>query len=397
MQHEYDVFLSFSSTDEVLAKRVWTEMSLSGLRVFWSDESLKSNIGESFFTIIQEALEKSKHFVLICTNNAMKSHWVREEYETFCNNCYIPSGRKRKLIIYKTDSCKKNNIPFLLKNIQLTESIDLIIKILGIKSSSVLAEGNIKLVAEIKHLRKKILDFDNKVKKLENEKLKLFDVINIKEKNNKFLKDKLSIYQEQMRNHSYGKDKTQKKSKRLDADTKSEPKDPPAVETLLPEDKSNDSDEIDSTLVSDKNFEEDDVLKEVDVYIVYGLHEQAEDELIEAITRNPNNMEYRFKLLENYKAAYDAESFVSSAKDFLKASGNNKEQLWDKVVVWGKEIAPENGLFAEASLKSAMNMAAGDAGIGANEPSAKKYMDKEGMEDIIGNIFDKILTGSKKS
>lgn len=132
------------------------------------------------------------------------------------------------------------------------------------------------------------------------------------------------------------------------------------------------SDSIDSILSSDANSEKDDVLQEVDVYIVYGLHEQAEDELKKAIAKNPAKMEYRYKLLENYKAAGDAESFVSSAKDFLNAEGDNKEALWDKIVVWGKEIAPENELFSGSSLKNAMAMAAGAVGLGATATVAKE-------------------------
>ena len=132
------------------------------------------------------------------------------------------------------------------------------------------------------------------------------------------------------------------------------------------------SDSIDSILSNDSNSEEDDVLQEVDVYIVYGLHEQAEDELNKAIAKNPSRMEYRYKLLENYKAADDAESFVSSAKDFLNAEGDNKKELWEKVVVWGKEVAPENELFSGSSLKSAMGMAAGAVGLGAAATVAKE-------------------------
>ena len=144
------------------------------------------------------------------------------------------------------------------------------------------------------------------------------------------------------------------------------------VENLFSDDDESSSDSIDSILSSDINSEEDDVLQEVDVYIVYGLHEQAEDELNKAIAKNPSKMEYRYKLLENYKTADNAESFVSSAKDFLNAEGNNKEALWDKVVVWGKEIAPESELFSSSSLKNAMGMAAGSVGLGAAATVAKK-------------------------
>ena len=38
---DYDVFLSFSASDEGLVRPVWQELCLSGLRVFWSDATLK--------------------------------------------------------------------------------------------------------------------------------------------------------------------------------------------------------------------------------------------------------------------------------------------------------------------------------------------------------------------
>ena len=48
---EYDVFLSFASADKELVKPIWQEMSSSGLRVFWSDETLKQNIGQPFIEV----------------------------------------------------------------------------------------------------------------------------------------------------------------------------------------------------------------------------------------------------------------------------------------------------------------------------------------------------------
>ena len=38
---EYDVFVSFSSADEQLVKPIWQELCSNGLRVFWSDSTLK--------------------------------------------------------------------------------------------------------------------------------------------------------------------------------------------------------------------------------------------------------------------------------------------------------------------------------------------------------------------
>src|ERR1035441_4917055 len=58
---DYDVFLSFSSDDEEIARPMWKELSHSGLRVFWSEAALKQKLGESWPDTIQSSLERSRH------------------------------------------------------------------------------------------------------------------------------------------------------------------------------------------------------------------------------------------------------------------------------------------------------------------------------------------------
>ncbi|MEM6718662.1 MAG: TIR domain-containing protein [Bacteroidota bacterium] len=72
-EFEFDIFLSFSSKDREITKKIWEELRDYGLKVFLSDESLKMSVGQSFFERTQEALENSKHFVLVCTPNSMSS------------------------------------------------------------------------------------------------------------------------------------------------------------------------------------------------------------------------------------------------------------------------------------------------------------------------------------
>lgn len=84
--YDHDVFLCFASADKEQAKAIYYQMSSGGLRVFWAYETLKNNIGQSFFGVIEDALTHSEHFVLICTNNSMQSKWVREEYGAFFLN-----------------------------------------------------------------------------------------------------------------------------------------------------------------------------------------------------------------------------------------------------------------------------------------------------------------------
>ena len=72
---------------------------------------------------------------------------------------------------------------------------------------------------------------------------------------------------------------------------------------------------LDDTLADD-DIDKDDTLSEVDVYLAYGLHGQAEELLGKAIARNPDNPEYAVKLLQTYHAQGNAEEFTKEAEKF---------------------------------------------------------------------------------
>ena len=128
---DYDVFLSFSSRDEEVVKPVWQELSHSGLRVFWSDETLKQNAGQSFFEVIQEALVNSRHLLLLMSANAANSEWVKLEYGTFFNECFLPAKGERRLIVYPVGGYDTARLPPFLKNLQISRSVKAIIPLLG--------------------------------------------------------------------------------------------------------------------------------------------------------------------------------------------------------------------------------------------------------------------------
>jgi len=47
-EFEYDIFLSYSSVDKTEAENLFKQLSSSGLRVFWSDVSLKKKSQKLF-------------------------------------------------------------------------------------------------------------------------------------------------------------------------------------------------------------------------------------------------------------------------------------------------------------------------------------------------------------
>jgi len=93
--------------------------------------------------------------------------------------------------------------------------------------------------------------------------------------------------------------------------------------------------------------EEDDLLTEANVYIAYGLYQQAESELKKGIERNPEKLEYRHKLLECYFVANNREAFDRQAEQFAVMDGKGKENLWKGILEWGRKISPDNVLYRD--------------------------------------------------
>ena len=93
--------------------------------------------------------------------------------------------------------------------------------------------------------------------------------------------------------------------------------------------------------------EQDDVLNEVDVYLAYGLYDNAEDLLKSSLVENPDRAEYRSKLLDTYFATKKSDAFVEEAQK-LKGMGELGASYWNRVQVMGYELAPDNALFSDA-------------------------------------------------
>ena len=108
----------------------------------------------------------------------------------------------------------------------------------------------------------------------------------------------------------------------------------------------------------------DDILQEADVYIVYGLHDQAEVELKKAIEKQPDNLYYHAKLLENYQASSNVEAFDKQAKIFSALKDNaegSKDKLWKTITGWAEEIKSESSLFPQKAMTGKNRVAVGTA------------------------------------
>ena len=100
--------------------------------------------------------------------------------------------------------------------------------------------------------------------------------------------------------------------------------------------------------LDDDGIDKDDTISEVDVYLAYGLHGQAEELLNKAIDGNPDNPEYRMKLLETYHAQGNSEGFHAAASDYHQRFGGNSPE-WEKIASLGVELRPGDSLYSSAA------------------------------------------------
>jgi hypothetical protein len=90
----YDVFISHKSQDYKIAKSLYDFLIEKNFRVFLSEESLPALGSADFMKNIDDAMENSKHMILICSKlEFVHSTWVEAEWRIFINE--IRSGRKK--------------------------------------------------------------------------------------------------------------------------------------------------------------------------------------------------------------------------------------------------------------------------------------------------------------
>lgn len=119
---EYDVFISFASGDEDLVRPLWQDLTLAGLRVFWSDATLRELAGSSWFDVIERSLERSRHLLLVCTPVSLASKWVKREYVAFLNHCHRPPSRL--LVPILASSVQPKDLPLFLKELEACSFVD---------------------------------------------------------------------------------------------------------------------------------------------------------------------------------------------------------------------------------------------------------------------------------
>lgn len=101
------------------------------------------------------------------------------------------------------------------------------------------------------------------------------------------------------------------------------------------------------------NLEQSDPLAEADFHMAYGLYDQAADIVKLAMDREPDRRDLRLKLLEVYFVWGNKDAFMDVARELGRTRDQAPAGEWDKVAIMGRQIAPDEPLFAGSAGRGA--------------------------------------------
>ena len=97
------------------------------------------------------------------------------------------------------------------------------------------------------------------------------------------------------------------------------------------------------------NLDQGDPLAEADFHMAYGLYDQAADLVRIAIQREPDRRDLKLKLLEVFFVWGNRDQFLSTARELSDSRGEGAAGEWEKIIIMGKQIAPEDPMFSDGS------------------------------------------------
>ena len=96
------------------------------------------------------------------------------------------------------------------------------------------------------------------------------------------------------------------------------------------------------------DLDQQDALAEADFHMAYGLYDQAADLVKLAIDREPARRDLKLKLLEIYFVWGNKDMFLDTARELEASRAGAEPGEWDKVLIMGKQICPDEPMFAGA-------------------------------------------------
>jgi len=96
------------------------------------------------------------------------------------------------------------------------------------------------------------------------------------------------------------------------------------------------------------NLDKADPIAEADFHMAYGLYDQAADLLEQSLESEPDNRAYRVKLVEVFFVWENREGFLKHAKILNESADDAADTDWNKVVILGKQLCPDEEMFSSA-------------------------------------------------
>jgi pilus assembly protein FimV len=107
----------------------------------------------------------------------------------------------------------------------------------------------------------------------------------------------------------------------------------------------------DDTLTSQTviNLDQADPVDEADFHMAYGLYDQAAELVSKALEAEPGRRDLQLKLLEVYFVWGNKDAFLTEVRKLHAEIGGGTDADWDKVLIMGKQICPDEPIFAESA------------------------------------------------
>ncbi len=102
------------------------------------------------------------------------------------------------------------------------------------------------------------------------------------------------------------------------------------------------------------DLDQADPLAEADFHMAYGLYDQACDLVKMALKQSPDRSDLKLKLAEIHFVAGNSEAFLAVARDLRKSIGSGGD--WDRIVIMGRQLAPDEALFAGGVQSAAVDV-----------------------------------------
>ncbi|HET9108909.1 MAG TPA: FimV/HubP family polar landmark protein [Steroidobacteraceae bacterium] len=158
----------------------------------------------------------------------------------------------------------------------------------------------------------------------------------------------------------------------------------------------------DTTISSETavHLDQGDPLAEADFHMAYGLYDQAADLIRIAIAREPERRDLKLKLLEVFFVWGNKEQFLQAAHELAATRAEAAPGEWEKIVIMGKQLAPEDPLFEGGATGSGaaasgvdLDLADGKSGFDALDfdvASGQTGQHAQGLDLDIGSALGEV-------